>query len=429
MARRSKIIAGAAVAATLGVAALAGLAGSGAPVSADPQNFNAFQVFGSDTLKGVTNAFAGFEGGINFTPLQVGLNNRQLVSWDAAPDNQCISTKPGAPTFHRPNGSTEGRYFLSVADGGSVGGSTQYQSTPCGNVNASGLIDVARSSSWTSGTSGALTYAPGGRDAITWAYYAKPGVTPVSSLTLAQIQELFTDGEVTVGSTRIIPCGIQVGSGTFQFWNQFVQQTFTTAGQVNPTEAAATLECRNIPTSTDVDDASADFNGRLQESDATPLKDKGDGAPANTQVVVGFSSANFIASMNGVEADPPITIGVNMGTISTAPYSGALGYTTVAAPPPDADGLLYQPNAALYGTNAGRVVGYVLPTGVITGPGEFELKDMFTNTGPAGAARMCAADALATWRLFGFQNVADCGSIVNKSGYTTTSASFSVPLG
>jgi hypothetical protein len=293
------------------------------------------------------------------------------------------------------------------------------------------LVDFARTSSFVSTTSGPLTYVPSGRDAIGFAYYAKAGVTPVTSLTKAQLLTLYTDGQLTVGSTRIIPCGIQTGSGTFQFWNQFVQQNFGSSGQSFATENAATAECRNLVTASD------DGNGRLQESKIGPLKDKGDVAPANTQVIVGYSVGNFIAQQNlraeGIPAGVrPLDLNAggnatDLGIISDT--FAEKGYDLVGAGPN------VTPDTGYYATNAGRFIGYVLSTTILTEPGELELKAMFTNDLGEGlptndpntstVAVICSTAATTTLQLFGFAPTTECGTTSRKGPYVTPS---SLPL-
>jgi ABC-type phosphate transport system substrate-binding protein len=405
---KKKLALGLAATAAAGATLAIGLSGA-SPAQADPKQFDALVGFGSDTLQEVTNAFAGFSSGVNYTPLQVGPNQRQLISWDAFPDNQCISTEPGAPTFHRPNGSTEGRYFLSIVDGGGT-----YRSGPCGDDNIANLADFARTSSFVSTTSGPLTYVPLGRDATSFVYYAPAGVTPVTSLTRQQIFDAYTNGSITVGSTRIIPCGIQTGSGTFESWNRVVQAS--SSGSF-PAEDAGTAECRAIPTNTD------DTFGRLQESDADSLRDKGEspGMPANTQLIRGFSVANWIAQMNDVQTGQPLAVNVDFGIITT--FSANKPYTFTPANPVQTR---YAPETTYYNSAAGRTIGYALSTFLLSEPGELELKEMFTNglgTGTGSPqARICRPDAQQTANSFGFLSIATCGTTTIKGSYVTPPA-------
>jgi hypothetical protein len=377
--------AAAALVSTFGIAAA-----SSSTANADPKQFDALVGYGSDTIENVTNAFAGFANNINYTPLQAGATKQQLVSWDATPDNQCFAPLPGSPSIHRPNGSGEGRSILSHADEG-----TGYGSATCGGLKAvGGMVDFARSSSSVTTTTGALTYIPFGRDAVSFAYYRASGGAPVTSLTTAQLVEAYTDGEVVVGGVSIIPCGIQTSSGTFGFWN--------TALNVSATENAATTVCRTGL-------AGGDVNGRIQENDSAALKAKGDLAAAGTQVIVAFSAANYIAKSNGT-AEGGIAAGVDLGAIDAlgVPYTG----TTTKAP-----------SATFYAsTTFGRNVNFVLSTLVLGSPGEPGLKAMFTNR--SGTAVICSAPAQATVNAFGFLSVpAICGSETSKGAYVLTQPS------
>jgi ABC-type phosphate transport system substrate-binding protein len=402
--RKSRVVKVAAATAAIGSLAAIGFAGS-SPTQAEPKQFTGINVFGSDTLQEVTNAFAGFADGKAYIPLFAGTNQRVITNWDTLPDNQCMSTKSGSPSFHRPNGSSEGRYMLGIAAGGGT-----YQSTFCGNANVSGVIDVARTSSFVSSTAGPLVYVPLGRDATGFAYYAKAGVTPVTSLTRAQLITIYTSGSLTVGTTRIIPCGIQLGSGTYASWN--------TALGVASTEIAAQAECAAIATTTD------DNDGRLQESKAPPLVDKGEGAPANTQVIVGFSAANFIAQMNNVAPSPaggPIALGVDLGSLTS-------GAGVALGKPYTVSGTTYTPSAPVYNDgNFGRTIGYVLPEATVDQPGELAIKDMFINQG-TDLADICEPAAQTTTNLFGFLSIATCGTTNLRGPYLTSSANFPIPL-
>ena len=97
--------------------------------SADPAQFGALAGFGSDTSQDVLNALAGKSNGILYTPIQssAATGGRQVISFDATPPagaaDNCVTPKIGAPTFTRPNGSTQGRRALSRAQDGTGYGS------------------------------------------------------------------------------------------------------------------------------------------------------------------------------------------------------------------------------------------------------------------------------------------------------------------
>ncbi len=200
--------------------------------NADPKQLTAAVGVGSDTIQDVMNAFSGTTNGINYVPVQssVASGQRQVISFDAIPPagvtGTCITPKPGAPTFDRPNGSTAGRKALSRAIDGTKYGNTVAPVLCGGLTDTSGLIQFARSSAGPAGgdLGTALTYVPFGRDGVSFAYYRASGGAAVTSLTRAQLTTLFTTGPTVIGGVNIIPCGIQLGSGTYGFWN-----TVTTA--------------------------------------------------------------------------------------------------------------------------------------------------------------------------------------------------------
>ena len=387
-----------ALAAGLAVTALgAGLLTGSA--SADPAQLSAIVGVGSDTTQDVMNALAGKSAGILYTPLASSdaTGGRQMISFDAtaatagAADN-CITTKTGAPSFTRPNGSTGGRRALSRALDG-----TSYGSAECGGVkDISGLVDFARSSSGVTTTTGDLTYIPFGRDALSFAYYRKNG-TPVTTLTRAQLTTLFTAGPQTIDGVRIVPCGIQLGSGTYQFWN-----TVTTASTT--AEGTATALCNGLG-------FDAATSGRAQESDGPDLKDRGDAiallaGESDTQVIIGFSAGSFIARSNGKAAPAPGT-GVGIGSISNNGSSVNLG-SPIAGTAPN-----LTPNATFFNDSTfGRRVFNVFASSLIDGPGNADIKSMFVDSNGATAgntAVICNAPYTATVETLGFLASSDCG--------------------
>jgi ABC-type phosphate transport system substrate-binding protein len=358
---------------------------------ADPKQLSAFVGVGSDTTQDVTNAFAGFSGGTNYVPLQssVASGQKQLISFDALPPagatDTCITTKTGAASFARPNGSTSGRRALSrsIDHAG-------YGSAACGGfIDVSGLVTFARSSAGpASGDTGtALTYVPFGRDGITFAYYKPSAGAAITALTRTQLTSLFATGATTIGGVRILPCGIQLGSGTYNFWLSAVN---VTAGQ----EATATTECNNL----------LGAGVRAEENSGVDLKARGDAAETavpGTEVIIGFSAANFIAKSNGVSSGV-IPAGVQMGAISDNGSGTNLG-SPVAGSAPN-----LTPVATFYNDGTfGRRVYNVFPSSVLAGlPGvNADIKSMFTTP----SATICSAPALVTLQKFGFLPASDCG--------------------
>ena len=396
-----------AAAATAVVATGAGaMIAGGTTAGADPKQLSALTVMGSDTTQDIMNAFTGFSNGKNYTPLQSSAASgfRQVASFDAtkaaagAPDD-CITPKVKGSTMYRPNGSSEGRRALSRA----IDGTGYGPAALCGGTKpVSGLVDFARSSSRpASGDTGtALTYVPFARDGLSFAYYRASGGAPVTSLTRAQLNTLFTSGPQTIGGVNIIPCGIQIGSGTFQSWN-------TTTGATTSQEDAAVATCKAIVTTSD------DEAGRLQEHNAAQLVDKGDAAPGGSQVIVGFSASNWVAQCNQVGfyrlgANPGTTTGAQMGSITDNGSGVNLGN------PVNANGTTcntstanWTPVASFYNdATFGRDVYNVFNTTQIDHAFSFvDLRSLFK--GSTSAA--CSGAAAATVKLHGFLTPANCG--------------------
>ncbi len=380
------------VALAVALTAAMGITMVGGSANADPKQLTAAIGVGSDTTQDVMNALAGNTNGNNYVPVQssVASGSRQLVSFDAIPPagttGACITVKPGAPTFDRPNGSTSGRKALSRAIDGTKYGNTAVGFACGGLTDTSGLLQFARSSAGpAAGDVGtALTYVPFGRDGLSFAYYRASGGAAVSSLTRADLTSLFTTGPQVIGGVNIIPCGIQLGSGTFNFW-----QTVTTATAAQ--EAAATATCNALVTNL--------LGGRAEENDGTALKTRGDLVPAGSQVVIGFSAGSFIAKSNNVAAGaPPVTVGI--GTITDNGAGVVLGSPVVGTAPS------LTPNAAFFGdATFGRNIYNVFPTAVISSAfGNADLKSLFV--GPTSS--VCSAST--TIAAFGFLPIATCGS-------------------
>jgi ABC-type phosphate transport system substrate-binding protein len=377
------------IAASLGASLMVGSA------SADPAQYNAFVGVGSDTTQDVLNALAGKSNGLLFTPVQssAATGSRQLISFDATPPagaaDNCITPKLGVATFTRPNGSSAGRRALSRAIDGTGYGSA----ATCALADVSGSIDFARSSALTAGGT-ALTYIPFGRDGMSFAYYRANGA-PVTTLTQQQLNTLFTVGPQTIGGVRIVGCGIQTGSGTYQFWN-------SVTGASVAQEDAATALCNGLNVN--------GVGGRAQESDGPDLKLRGDAIAAlpgetNTQVVIGFSAGQFIARSNGV-ASPAPGPGVGIGSVSDNGLGANLGSPITGTAPTLA------PNPTFYADNRfGRLVYNVFPTSIVTGPGNNDLKSLFVDQAAIAGNEATLCAATATINTFGFLTAPNCGAL------------------
>ncbi|MEO7570865.1 MAG: hypothetical protein ABIX10_00355 [Acidimicrobiales bacterium] len=371
--------------------AMGGLISIGDTATADPKQYSAVTGTGSDTTQDVVNALAGFTSGNTYTPVQSSAlsGKRQIASWDATPVGTCITPKAPGATFDRPNGSSAGRRALSR----SIDGAT-FGTAACGGLKAiSGLVQFARSSAGPSGAGTDLTYVPFGRDALSFAAYRSDGGAKNLNLSAAQLTSIFSTGPTVIGGLTIIPCSIQTSSGTYAFWNTALG--VTTAQMLAATSGTA-------------GDCFATSGGTIQENDGNGLKAAGDAFGANTQVIIGFSAANFIAQSNGVVTSQlPLPLGtVDLGGIGALsnPYNGTAPALT--------------PDVNFYASSTfGRDVYNVLPTSVVTGLGNDDQKTLFVGSGSA----VCSA--LSTIQTFGFLGLGgSCGSTTLQGPLVSGSA-------
>jgi hypothetical protein len=406
------------LAASLGASMLVGSA------NAEPQQIDGFTVVGSDTTQDILNAFAGYSNGIDYTPIQTAASasplvrgDRQLVSFDAIKPpyltSNCIVGKANGPAFWRPNGSGAGRRALNQAQG-LGGGWTGPAGVGCGTlVDISGQIDVVRSSALGGTTVSAdQTFVPMARDGVSFAYY-KPagGVQPaVTSLSFAELAAIY-DGStaVTVNNVRIVPCGIQTGSGTHSFFRDAV---LSDAAQ----ELAATTLCNNATAT-----VGGTALGRMQENEGPALKARGDalntagtaGSLNGTefQVITAFSAAAFIAKTAGL-ATPAPGPGIALGTITSDTLLGG----GVPGNPLTAGAA----NATFYANTVfGRTVYNVLPVATVDAGGNTPLKQLFVDqdAGPANTSVIC--NQSSTIQSYGFLPVSDCGSTATDRSWET----------
>lgn len=379
----------------LAAIALVGAAVStGDSASADPKQYDApFVGVGSDTTQDLINAFAGFENGVNYTPLQTdsATGQKQLVSWDATAGGlttTCITSRTGGPSFNRPNGSGAGRTALLTTI--TAGGTTSNTNCGTGTTSASGQISFARSSSL-SGTAGTtLAYVPFARDALSFGYYRKTG-TPVTSLTVAQLQQIFTTAAgVTIGGVKIYGCDIQSGSGTGQVWRTNMKgstSVFTT-----------TTVCDGA-----IDPATGLAFGGSQENDGDALVARGDAVDAidpGAQVIIGFSVGGYIGKANGAaRGGMPTTVGI--GTISDLSANNPVTGTR-----PNLVG-----DSAFYATAYGRDLYNVFPATVINSAfGNDAIKQLFKGS----TSQVC--QATTTIQKFGFLALGTCGDSTTLRG-------------
>jgi hypothetical protein len=233
-----------------------------------------------------------------------------------------------------------------------------------------------------------LTYIPFGRDGVSFATYRAAGA-PVTSLTKAQLASLFSTGPQVIGGVRVVPCGIQAGSGTKTFWE-------TALGITAAQEAVGTTECNALIVNALV--------GRAEENDGTALKARGDAlaavpATANDQVIIGFSAGSFIAKSNLVAPGAP-PAGVGMGTITDDGLGNNLGSPVTGTAPTLAPSATFY-NSTVFGRNIYNVFSRLVIEAAVGGN---DLKTLFV--GPTSA--ICSAGT--TISAFGFLPIATCGS-------------------
>jgi len=406
------------IAATLGASFTLG-SGSG-PVSADPTQLTALVGVGSDTTQDVMNAMAGFNFNQNYAAINsgVGTSYRHLISFDAAPvqtaSDNCITPVINGPTFTRPNGSGSGRKALYAASGLSGAGWTGSTFTLdnlsiipiCApTVNISGTANFARSSAVGTTAGSDVTYLPFGRDALTFASYRPGGGQAVVTLTRKQLIDAYDNSTLETipdpdgsGTLTLVPCGIQTGSGTHQFWRDTVLQSNTA------NEAAATATCTPNAAS------------RLQESKGDQLKIKGDALDVTLNdfvVITGYSAAAYIAQSN-LRSAPNGFADVQIGSISDDSTTGSGGVNLGS--PVAGTGSNLTPNATFYASaGVGRDVYNVVRRSLIvnTGTGN-PLNNSYvalfadTDPGAPNTSVLCANGARI--QQFGFAEIANCGN-------------------
>ena len=206
-----------------------------------------------------------------------------------------------------------------------------------------------------------------------------------------------------------MPCGIQLGSGTYKSWLKMVSNNTASSDQT------ATAECQTYTGTAN----GATVQARLQEHDGDGLKNKGDlaiaqnPAEANTQFIVGFSSYQFIGQENGVAVDRIPTVSgaaqFDLGAIDALgkPYSGT--------------GSNLLPVATFYNSSTyGRDLYNVVDSARLADFGDLGMKGLLVSTlagmpavpgVPAGhTAVICQTAAQQTVNSFGILSISNCGS-------------------
>jgi hypothetical protein len=408
--------------------------------SADPKQYDQQIIgVGSDTTQSIMNAMAGYENGHWYNEVHGTSNNRTIVSWDATAaglTTSCIVTKTGGPAFNRPFGSGAGRTALQstlvVAGDITTPATTSNSNCGAGQVNVSGNLSFARSSSASttaakSGTTGPngtggnlalenLAYVPFALDALSYGAYRASGGAPVTDLTTNELTQIFTTaGGIDVvrpsGNVRVIGCGIQASSGTGTSW----------LGKIGAATGTNTATCDSL-----VNPGTLAAFGPAEENNGDDLVARGTAAAAGTQVVIGFSVGNFIGKANGVSAggEPAgVVMGsIVSGTTITLP-AGASGASPTLGTAPS-----LSPNPAYFDSTSTftRLLYNVFPDNVINSANANafpDLKQIFkgkaggaTTTQPdnQNPAALCAQTA--TIQLFGFLTTPLCGDTSKVQG-------------
>lgn len=402
-----------------GLAAFSAVAGGGAlvshsPASADPQQYTApIFGYGSDTVQDVTNAFAGFSNGVDYTPLRTPTGNRQLVSWDAFPAGSCIAPKVGGPTILRPNGSGDGQKILKAAF--AAGNKWPLTTTAAcgGQQNVQGMVDFGRSSSGPgalANPSGPLVWVPFARDALSFAYI-RPAGNPVTSITTADLKSLHQNGVKLLGPSNDIPviaCGIQTSSGTYKTF--MGDLALASDGTGDPGTALCNSALNVSHTDGRVEENSGpelNLKAARLHNMTDPLCDGVAGGTAvacdNAQLIVGFSASQFIARSNGVGTPAP-GLGANGGL-------GAINGQAAAT----FNGTKWVPVQAAYDdTTFGRDVYYVLPFQSID-TANFTDIPYITEMFVGSTSKVCSAGT--TIQDHGFRTIANCGATTSRGNF------------
>ncbi len=331
---------------------------------------------GSDTTQFVLNAYAGFNQGTgpnNYLPIQssAATGSRQVISFNALDPSgaggQCIVPKPGAPG---PLPSVRVLAGPACAEPGQWWQRRRLHVPPrrvAATEDYGGYIDFARSSSGpASGDAGTdLTYIP--RVATRWRSRTTGGRLAGHRSDHGSAHEPLPDGRAAdhrrradlrlrhparLGHVQLVADhGLRQHRREREHRDERVQQR---RQQRRPDRWTSRGE----------QPCSPQDEGR-----------RGRGSTPGAEVVIGFSASNWVALQNGVTVPsgggvtPPASqVGVgaidgNSATTGTGPYTGSTSFYA--------------------NTTYGRDVYIVLPTAIITGLGNNDLKTLFV--GPSAA--------------------------------------------
>jgi phosphate transport system substrate-binding protein len=373
---------------------------------------NGFIGVGSDTIQDVNDAFTGLSNNVQYTPLLS--QGFVLDSWRAI-GSGCITPKAPGASFERPNGSGKGQGALARAiDGGNWGSTTDGVCNLPGR-SVSGLIDYARSSGGPgtfTNQANAETFIPFARDGVSYAYATRGTATAITDLTKAELTTIYSSAGngTTIRGTFIIPCGIQTGSGTKNFWQGIVGD-----------DSTSTTLCNSVAPQL------TGLSGRIEENNGSELQAKATSLAAqatppnggNFQVIVGHSAASFIAQNNGAAPSALGSPAVGLGAISNDGNGNNLGSPYSGTAPNLAPSSTFFNN-----TTFGRFVYHVFDSARVQ-PGTLgnaPLKNMFVGT----SSVVCSASAQATVNKYGFLSLTgaapnSCGDTSRQQDLPTTS--------
>jgi len=385
------------------LAAAAGLLGvvSLDAASAEPYTATAYSVVGSDTTQDVMTAMSGVVKSSTAT------GSKSVASWDAllpgaTPANPgCVIPKYGAPSILRPNGSSNGINALIAAKTNAIWPATNPNPcTPAGKVIGGANINVARSSRGPNNTSTSrLTFVPFGRDAIMYIYRTNSPTAVadgVAAMTTAEFRAAVSPGGnalVTKGSTTVLTCVPQSGSGTQQFWLTAIGHPTPTTNAANTIANTAFANC-----------------GNLQEHDGNDFNTLATAylnANPNSAVVVPVGAGPYVAQCNGFGIDRSNNFRPFVGTANGG-IGDIDGIAAPTGPLTNATTGSCAGNPAYFSFSSGGTVGTygrdvynVLWTADITGFGaDPGLVSLFVgNTNPNG---VCGATGQAIRANYGF---------------------------
>lgn len=335
--------------------ALAGIAFTAAPASAEPTvATGGYTLAGSDTIQDVVDALVNGTTitGSSVRVLTAGVAN---ASYDAFPNTGAgsyIQTKSGSAFkyFPRPSGSGDGINSMIASYNLHNNG---YQWAKSGTLNIQGYVDIARSSggpktldsNQASPAASDIAFIPFARDAVAYAYvedstWTQAQKDAVAALTQSQLQGLYNGTAQPVAGVTLRPLLPQSSSGTRKFF-------------LGGTTGIA-LGSNNDPAGVNTTNG----DNAKQENVATELTVPGE--------IIPFSAAGWIAQSNGAVPNNSIAAAnAALGAAGTVKLGDPLAATTTVY---TGSGSALVPTSAYYSnTTWGRNTYLVAPKSALTG--------------------------------------------------------------